>query len=449
MRTLFPLFILATFFLAASPQAQDGVLDLTSLHDYAGQPVPSYITRDNTPATNPITDPGATLGRVLFYDKRLSRYDTVSCSSCHQQSNAFSDTATASTGVAGATGRHSMRLINARFGQDPRFFWDERASTLENQTTQPIRDHAEMGFSGTLGDPGFSDLVTKLTAIPEYRVLFAMTFGTPAINEGRIQRALSQFVRSIQSFDSKYDAGRATTPDNQPFPNFTAAENAGKALFLAAPPAGAGCAGCHRPPEFDIDPASRNNGITNSIAGGTDLGNTRSPTLRDCVKTNGTSNGGFMHNGTLATLGAVIDHYNVIPGNNTNLDPRLQRPGGSVQNLNLNATQRANLVAFLSTLSGTAVYTDARWSNPFNTQGGIDLIILPATAVTFTDNNNGTATLNCQAAPNLTYTLQSSTTLSGWTDVATVLSDTQGRIARTVPVSGNVFYRFTFAPPSL
>ncbi len=433
------------FTLAGGPGARCGVVDLTTLDNYANQPVPAYILRNNTPADNPITDAGATLGRILFYDKRLSRNDTISCASCHQQQNAFSDTATASSGVAGTTGRHSMRLINARFSQEARFFWDERATSLENQTTQPIQDHVEMGFSGTSGDPAFSSLVTKLSAIPDYRVLFAMTFGDATVNESRIQESLAQFVRSIQSFDSKYDVGRATTPDNMSFTNFTTAENAGKALFLAAPPqGGAGCAGCHRPPEFDIDPNSRNNAVTNSIAGGTDLLNTRSPTLRDCVKTNGTSNGGFMHNGAFATLGSVIAHYNVIPGDNTNLDPRLRRP-----NLNLTPQEQAQIVAFLATLSGTAVYTDARWSNPFNAVGEIDLIILPASAVDLTDNGNGTATLTCLAAPNLTYTLQHSPDLGSWTNVETMVSDADGLLSKTLTVSGNAFYRFTFAPPQL
>lgn len=243
--------------ICANAAAQDGVLDLTELENYANQTIPAYINRNNTPAGNAITDRGATLGRVLFYDKRLSRNDTISCASCHQQAHAFSD------GAAASTGRHSMRLINSRFSQEPRFFWDERATSLENQSAQPIKDHVEMGFSGTSGDPAFSDLVTKLSAIADYRVLFAMTFGDATITEDRIQRAISQFVRSIQSFDSKYDAGRATTPDNQPFANFTAAENAGKQLFLTpVPNGGAGCAGCHRPPEFDIDPNSLNNGVT-------------------------------------------------------------------------------------------------------------------------------------------------------------------------------------------
>ena len=146
--------------------AGDGVLDLTQLANYANQPVPTYITKNNTTAGNAITDEGATLGRVLFHDKRLSRNDTVSCSSCHDQAHAFSDPAVASTGVNGTTGRHAMRLINARFANEARFFWDERAATLESQTTQPVRDHVEMGFSGTLGDPDFAALTAKLAAHP-------------------------------------------------------------------------------------------------------------------------------------------------------------------------------------------------------------------------------------------------------------------------------------------
>lgn len=428
-------------------RAQSGILDLTKLGNYADQPVPPYITRSNTPADNPVTDAGATLGRVLFYDKRLSRNNTVSCSSCHRQEHAFSDPATASVGVNGTTGRHSMRLVNARFGAEPRFFWNERAQSLEAQTTQPIRDHAEMGFSGTGGDPGFADLVTKLSAIEEYRVLFAATFGDFIINEERVQRALAQFVRSIQSFDSKYDVGRATAPDNQNFANFTAAENRGKQIFLGPPPAGAGCAGCHRPPEFDIDPASLNNGVTNALGGGADLGNTRSPSLRDLVKPNGQPNGGFMHTGAFATLGSVVAHYNAIPGDNPGLDPRLRRPGG-VQNLNLTAQQQSDIVAFLATLTGTAIYTDARWSNPFNAEGGIEFIILPSSALTLTDNGNGRATLAAHAAPGLLYALQMSQDLSTWSTAGTMVSDAAGNFATTIPMEGRAFCRIVYFPAS-
>ncbi len=447
-RSLLAVAFLATI-LPSHLKAQDGVVDLTTLDNYANQPIPPYILRNNTPPNNPITNAGATLGRVLFHDKRLSRNDTVSCSSCHVQSHAFSDLATASTGVSGTTGRHAMRLINARFSQEVRFFWDERATSLENQTTQPIKDHNEMGFSGTLGDPAFVNLVLKLAAIPEYRVLFAMTFGDPTIDEIRIQRTLSQFVRSIQSFDSRYDIGRATNPDGAPFPNFTASENAGKQLFLAppGPGGGAGCAGCHRPPEFDIDPNSRNNGVTAAINGGTDLTNTRSPSLRDMVGPSGQSNGPFMHNGVFGSIAQVVNHYNAIPGNNANLDPRLQRPGGQVQNLNLTPQQKSDLEAFLRTLSGNAVYTNPKWSSPFSGAGALTLIVLPESAISIQKNGNGTATLTGHAAPNLAYQLQSSTDLHKWMTIATLVSDIKGDFSSLVPMGGPISYRFTFTAP--
>lgn len=432
--------------------AGDGVLDLTQLANYANQPIPNHITRNNTTAGNAITDRGATLGRVLFHDKRLSRDNTVSCSSCHAQSRAFGDSATASTGVSGATGRHSMRLVNARFANEVRFFWDERATTLENQTSQPIRNHVEMGFSGSSGDPAFADLVSRLTAIDDYRVLFAMAFGDATITETRIQQSLAQFVRSIQSFDSRYDTGRALVAnDAANFPNFTAQENTGKQLFLAppgGPQGGAGCAGCHRPPEFDIDPNTLNNGVITQIGGGTDLTNTRSPSLRDLLAPGGQPNGPMMHDGSLTTVSRVINHYNAIPGNNANLDPRLQRPGGQVQNLNLTQFQKDALAAFLATLTGSNVYTDVKWSDPFDAQNQITLIVLPPEAVEIITHGDGTATVACQAAPNLKYNLQSSPDLITWSDVETLTSDATGHCGKLINVSGNVFFRYTYAPPA-
>lgn len=445
---LTPCLTLSLLLAAAPLPAQQGELDLTRLANYEDQAIPAYIRRDNTPPANPITDEGSTLGRVLFYDKRLSRDQTIRCASCHQQAHAFGDGAVASTGVAGTTGRHSMRLINSRFGTEPKFFWDERAATLEAQTTRPIQDHVEMGFSGASGDPAFADLVDRLEAIPEYRVLFAMTFGSPEITEAKVQSALAQFVRGIQSFDSKYDAGRAVVAnDGQPFPNFTTRENNGKALFLNPPGAGgAGCAGCHRPPEFDIDPASLNNGVIGAIGGGTDLTNTRSPSLRDLSGPNG-SNGPFMHNGIFGTLDQVINHYNAIPGNNTNLDPRLRRPGNQVQNLNLSQTQKDSLVAFLNTLSGTAVYTDEKWSDPFGPAGELEVIFLPARVSSLHDAANQTFTLWCQAAPGLTYRVETSTDLQKWTSLGTVVPDANGLISRTVAIAPPAaYYRFTYTP---
>ncbi len=351
-------------------------IDLNDLDNYANQTIPAYITKDNT-GSNTITNKGATLGRVLFYDKNLSSNNTISCSSCHQQANAFSDAQNASTGVNGTTGRHSMRLINTRFAVESKFFWDERAATLEIQTTQPIQNHIEMGFSGTSGDQSITDLTTKLSGIGYYKELFKFVYGSEEITESKIQFALAQFIRSIQSFDSKYDLGRALVAnDNQPFTNFTAQENNGKNLYLTPPVfdatgnrtgGGLGCAGCHAPPEFDIAPNTGNNGIIGVLNGtGIDITVTRAPSLRDLVKKDGTLNGSFMHTAGITSLQAAIGHYgsiNIAPGN-TNLDPRL-RPNGFGQQLHLTAAEVNSLIAFLQTLSGTNVYVDSKWSSPF------------------------------------------------------------------------------------
>ena len=352
-------------------------IDLNNLANYANQTVPSYITKDNSQG-NAITDAGATLGRVLFYDKNLSSNNTISCASCHKQEFAFSDTDVASTGVNGTTGRHSMRLINVKFATETKFFWNERAINLETQTTMPIKDHGEMGFSGENGDMSFDDLITRLNGIGYYKELFKFVYGTEEITEAKIQSALAQFIRSIQSFDSKYDTGRALAPnDGQPFSNFTAQENMGKNLFLTPPTfnsnsvrtsGGLGCGGCHRAPEFDIDPNSLSNGFGGSINGGPDLTNTKAPTLRNLIQTNETLNGPMMHTGIITSLQAAIGHYGNLTTaaqNNSNLDPRL-KPNGIGQQLNLNATEMDAVIAFLKTLSGTDVYTNQKWSNPFN-----------------------------------------------------------------------------------
>ena len=351
-------------------------IDFSSLFNYNDKYIPVYITKDNTPAGNPITNEAATLGRVLFYDKNLSLNNTIACASCHKQELAFGDNNSVSPGIDGVTGRHSMRLINTRFSNENRFFWDERANSLEAQTTMPIQDHIEMGFSGENGDLNFNDLITKLENTSYYPDLFNFAFGSEEISEFRIQNALSQFIRSIQSFDSKYDDGRLlANNDAQPFTNFTAQENQGKQLFLQ--PAnfnnqgvrisgGIGCAGCHQAPEFDIDSNTLNNGIIGTASGiGTDFTNTRSPSLRDVVKIDGTANGQFMHIGVSSNLITVLNHYDVINTNgNPNLDPRL-RPNGIGQQLNMTQTEKDAVIAFLKTLAGANVYTDEKWSDPF------------------------------------------------------------------------------------
>jgi cytochrome c peroxidase len=370
--------------LSTRPQlhAEDGVIDLAALPNYARQTKPSYIFEDNTPVAtapnaqpNPLTNTGATLGRLLFYDKRLSRNDTVSCSSCHRQDHAFGDPAIASTGVAGMTPRHAMRLVNSRFAE-PRFFWDDRAPTLEAQATQPFRNAIEMGFSGTNGDPDFSDLLAKMSALPEYRTLFNAAFGSPGIDETRIQRALAQFIRSIQSFDSKFDDGLALGAAGQSsFANFTDSEKRGRQLFTNPDSnGGANCMFCHSDPTFSNSSASGNDGVITTIAGGTDLTVISSPTLRDLVGPSGQLNAPLMHNGSFTSIAQVIEHYNAIPGDNPNLSLFLKRNGGIPQSLNLTAQQKLDLEAFLRTLSGKALYTDPKWSNPFRPDGSITII---------------------------------------------------------------------------
>lgn len=351
-------------------------IDLNNLSNYANQTKPAYITKDNT-AGNPITDKGATLGRVLFYDKNLSSNNTISCASCHIQANAFGDDTDASEGVNGTTTRHAMRLVNSRFSNERKFFWDERAATLELQASEPIKNHIEMGFSGTSGDGSITTLISKLQAIGYYKELFKYVYGSEEITESKLQNALAQFIRSIQSFDSKYDAGRiAVQSDNQAFPNFTAQENQGKTLFLTPPvfdglgvrtSGGFGCAACHAAPEFDIDPNTKNNGIIGVLNGtGIDITNTKAPSLRDLVNANGIPNGPMMHTGGLVTLQNVIGHYGSInlAARNTNLDPRLA-PNGFGQQLNFQPGEVNALIAFIKTLTGTNVYSDPKWSSPF------------------------------------------------------------------------------------
>lgn len=355
-----------------------GFVNLDSPDNYSQQTIPAYIQRDNTPVSNPITNKGATLGRVLFYDKQLSANNSIACAGCHLQQFAFGDTAALSKGyLGGLTGRHAMRLANARFGAEQKFFWNERATSLEDQTTHPLKDAVEMGWSGTAGQGNIDSLIKKMKGISYYKVLFPYAFGDSSITESRIQFALAQFVRSIQSFDSKFDQGFAQANNlAAPFQNFTALENQGKTLFLTPPNAGgAGCQGCHAAPEFDIDPNTNNNGVI-AVAGSStaiDLFNTRAPSLRNLFNSNGQLNGPLMHNANFKTIAAVINHYNAVPQNpqNTNLDVRLQGPGST---LNLSQTQKDALAAFLQTLSGSAVYNDKKWSDPFDGTGLLSII---------------------------------------------------------------------------
>ena len=367
-----PVLIILAFTLISS------IINLNNLEDYENLVQPTYIQQDNT-QSNTITNAGATLGRVLFYDKQLSTDNTIACASCHLQEFAFGDTAKVSVGVNGLTGRHSMRLINSRFTNETNAFWDERASSIEDQSTKPIQDHIEMGYSGQNGDPTFANLILKMETLAYYPILFEFVYGDDEITEDRIQLALAQFVRSIQSYDSKFDIGRAQVNNNVTnFPNFTADENAGKTSYFTPPPqGGAGCFRCHGGSEFSLIESSQNNGVITvaNMPGSIDLTNTKAPTLRDLVNPQGLMNGPFMHDGSMIDLAAVVDHYNDIspnvPANNPDIDFRLT---GAMHNINLSQLEKDQLIAFLKTLTGVDVYTNKMWSDPFDDQGNITVL---------------------------------------------------------------------------
>ena len=340
--------------------------------NYANPAMPAYLLappiqgQSNTPADNRVSDWGATLGRVLFYDKNLSKNKTISCASCHHQENAFSDFETLSKGFdGGLTGRNSMSLIDAIYYPNGRFFWDQRAATLEQQVLMPIQDLVEMGIT-------LDTLVKRVQDQPFYPTLFTKAFGNSAINSTQISKALSQFVRSIVSYQSKYDQGRQTLPaapappPNAVFPNFTAQENRGKEIFLS--PIG-GCAPCHGSETF-TGPEAKNNGldamsttdrgfgaVTNNAI---DNGLFKVTSLRNVELT-----APYMHDGRFTTLEQVVEHYNSGVRDHPNLSPQLRLPGGQPRQLNISNADKAALVAFLKTLTDRNVTTDVKYSNPF------------------------------------------------------------------------------------
>jgi cytochrome c peroxidase len=333
-----------------------------------GAPLPTSINGiDNTPLDNPITDNGATLGRVLFYDKSLSANGTIACASCHKQDKGFSDDAVLSVGFnGGTTGRHSMTLINARFYQRGRFFWDERASTLEEQVLMPFQDPVEMGMT-------LEQVVSTVQAQSYYPELFEKAFGSQEINADRISKALAQFVRSIVSYSSKYDVGRSSAPaPGANFPNFTAEENLGKNIFFQSIPNGGGaCFGCHTTEAFvSANPGPQNNGLdasstTDLGAGGvfpnpTFVGRFKTSSLRNIALT-----APYMHDGRFDTLEEVVEHYNSGIQNHPTLSPALTDANGNPVRLNLSTAEKAALVAFLKTLTDDSVRTEAKWANPF------------------------------------------------------------------------------------
>ena len=333
-----------------------------------GQPLPTSVNGiDNTPADNPVTNDGATLGRVLFYDKNLSANGTIACASCHKQEKGFSDDAVLSVGFDGeTTGRHSMTLINARYYQRGRFFWDERAATLEEQVLMPFQDPVEMGMT-------LEQIVNTVEEQPYYPELFEKAFGSQEVNSDRIARALGQFVRSIVSYSSRYDEGRAISQSpGGNFANFTAEENLGKNIFFQTIENGGGaCFGCHTTEAFvSANPGPQNNGLdavsSNDLGAGAVFNN---PIFEGRFKTTSLRNieltAPYMHDGRFSTLEEVVEHYNTGIKNHPTLSPALTDDNGDPVRLNLTETEKSALVAFLKTLTDNSVSNEAKWSNPF------------------------------------------------------------------------------------
>lgn len=328
---------------------------------------PALQALDNTPSIPVPTNNMATLGRVLFFDKQLSANNTKACASCHIQANGFSDPDQFSEGFAGRrTERNSMGLTNARFYENGHFFWDERANTLAAQTLQPIQNDIEMGLS-------LAQAVAKISSRSYSDYLFQEAFGSTIVTSDRIASALSQYVRSIVSFQTPYDAGLATVggnPNNN-FSNYSTIENAGKNLFFSGRTQ---CANCHvngrngnravfqpnQPRNNGLDLVSVDAGEGGVNGNNNDVAKFKVPSLRNIALT-----APYMHDGRFTSLEQVVEHYNSGVQNHPNLDRRLRVGGGQVRRLNLNNNEKASLVAFMHTLTDSSLINDSRFSDPF------------------------------------------------------------------------------------
>ncbi len=304
-----------------------------------------------------VTDHGAALGRVLFYDKNLSISNTVSCGSCHHQERAFTDGEQFSKGFEGKlTDRNTMSLANPISQNN--LFWDSRSFSIVDLSLKPVQNHIEMGMEN------LDYLVDKLDRLDYYPDLFNQAFGSSEITEERISKAIAEFVGSITTNRSRFDED-----------NMTDLEHAGQALFMSQETM---CSSCHGGNNFAAldgpfgeygggSPTGGNaKGTTNigldlvSSDDGNGNGRFKIPSLRNIGVT-----APYMHDGRFETLEEVIDHYSegVLP--HPNLDSKFLNSDGSVKRLNLSNAQKTALVAFLHSLTDEEMLTNPKYSNPF------------------------------------------------------------------------------------
>ncbi|MBI1224856.1 MAG: cytochrome-c peroxidase [Bacteroidetes bacterium] len=331
--------------------------DLSQSHDYLNMKLPANISPfinlavsfpNYNNSENPLTNDGATLGRVLFYDGHLSKNNLISCGSCHVQAKGFADPVAFSTGFKfGKTTRNSMSIANMSLQRN--YFWDRRASNLEEQVMMPVQNHVEMGIE-KLGV-----LPQKLAQVPYYPALFEAAFGDEQVTEERISFALAQYLRSMVSGNSRYDEGIAND-----FSNFTELEKMGMQLFTDWN-SRAGCANCHGGVLFDGWNAE-NIGLDEDY---TDLGEGdgrfKVPSLRNVAVT-----APYMHDGRFNTLEEVVEHYNSGVKMNSGLSWALiDSTGQGARRLHLTDFEKKALVAFLKTLTDEQYLKDPKFSDPF------------------------------------------------------------------------------------
>ncbi|HOZ41398.1 MAG TPA: cytochrome c peroxidase [Flavobacteriales bacterium] len=325
---------------------------------------PSYFSPMPIPANNPLTEEGIRLGRFLLYEERLSGDNTQSCASCHGSAVAFTDHGNRfSTGIDGIQGtRNAMALQN--LGWETSFFWDGRAATLEEQILMPVMDPIEMHEE-------WPDALAKLQADPVYPTLFLRAFGTPGITQERTAKAIAQFLRTMVSSNSKYD--RMVRGEEL----FTVEEQFGFELTTyegGLPPdvpmgqGGADCFHCHPSGGGRFtDGQIRNNGLDpESLWSDLGLGaltglpqdraKFKTPSLRNVALT-----APYMHDGRFQTLEEVIEHYNSGGHASTTVDPNMKYTTGGLQ---LSAAKKAQLIAFLHTLTDTEFVNDPRFQDP-------------------------------------------------------------------------------------
>lgn len=322
----------------------------------------------------------AAVGRLLFYDPRLSVSGKTACGSCHKQSNGFADVGRFSSGfLNGKTSRNSMSIVNAfenpaNSKHSPSFFWDGRASSLTELALMPAKNHLEMGMQDG------STITTAISAINIYKDAFQKV-GMP-INEENISACIAEFMKSIQGYSSKFDQGASmasnygVTPEQMgkyDFSNFTSAENEGKKLFYEK----YNCVVCHgfnsqmpmgveKVFVYGGDSTTANSPVAMNIGLDGDVSSDpatkfKPPTLRNIAYS-----APYMHDGRFKTLDDVVNHYSSGIITNSFLAKELRQNGfGSARQFNISDDERAKLIAFLKTMGEEQLLTDKRFSNPF------------------------------------------------------------------------------------